>query len=187
MYRAVALATLNHHLKINDEIAISNLAEEIKIEINKPSHDDGRMYDVILDGKDVTWQLRRPDVEVAVSPVSSYAGVRKAMTEQQRIIGKRGNIVMVGRDIGTVVLPDAELKIYLEASVEERAKRRYEELLARGKIETYQEILNALKERDRFDLTRKHAPLKPAEDARIVHTDHMDQQEVVAKILEFIE
>jgi cytidylate kinase len=94
---------------------------------------------------------------------------------------------MVGRDIGTVVLPDAELKIYLEASVEERAKRRYEELLARGKIETYQEILNALKERDRFDLTRKHAPLKPAEDARIVHTDHMDQQEVVAKILEFIE
>lgn len=186
MYRAVALAALDHHLLINDEIGISHLAENIKIEVNKPTLHDGRMYDVILDGKDVTWKLRQPDVEAAVSPVASYSGVRNAMTEQQRVIGKQGNVVMVGRDIGTVVLPDAELKIFLEASVEERAQRRYKELIMRGKTETFEEILNALKERDRIDSTRKQAPLKPAKDAKIVNTDHLDQQEVVSRILEFI-
>ena len=108
------------------------------------------------------------------------------MTEQQRAIGQQGNVVMVGRDIGTVVLPDAGLKIFLEASVEERAQRRHKELLSRGKTEPFEEILKALKERDRIDSTRKHAPLKPAEDAKIVQTGHLDQKEVVAKILEFI-
>jgi cytidylate kinase len=186
MYRAVALAALDHHLLINDEIGISHLAENIRIEVNKPTLDDGRMYDVVLDGKDVTWKLRQPDVEAAVSPVASYPGVRNAMTEQQRVIGKQGNVVMVGRDIGTVVLPDAELKIFLEASVEERAQRRYKELIKRGKTETFEVILTALKERDRIDSTRKHAPLKPAKDAKIVNTDQLDQQEVVSKIMEFI-
>ena len=186
MYRAVALAALDHHFRINDEIGISNLAENIKIEVKKPTLDDGRMYDVLLDNEDVTWKLRQPEVEAAVSPVASYPGVRKAMTEQQRAIGQQGNVVMVGRDIGTVVLPDAGLKIFLEASVEERAQRRHKELLSRGKTEPFEEILNALKERDRIDSTRKHAPLKPAEDAKIVQTDHLDQKEVVAKILEFV-
>ncbi len=187
MYRAVALAAIEHDLFITDETAISQLAQNVKIEIKQPSLEDGRMYDVILDGNDVTWKLRQPDVEAAVSPVSAYPGVRKAMTEQQRIIGKRGNIVMVGRDIGTVVLPDAELKVYLDATVEERAKRRYVEFSARGKDETFLSILNSLKERDRIDTSRTHAPLKPADDAKIIHTDHLDQQAVVAKIMEFIE
>lgn len=186
MYRAVALAAIDHQLRINDEIRISNLAENIKIEVRKPTLNDGRMYDVFLDNEDVTWKLRQPEVEAAVSPIASYPGVRKAMTEQQRSIGQHGNVVMVGRDIGTVVLPDAELKIFLEASVEERAQRRHKELPSRGKTETFEEILKALKERDRIDSTRKYAPLKPAEDAKIVKTDHLDQKEVVAKILEFI-
>ena len=107
---------------------------------------------MIVDGQDITWEIRRPEVEGNVSPVSAYAGVRKALSAQQRRIGKRGNVVMVGRDIGTVVLPNADLKIYLDASVEERARRRCEELRQRGEPADYDQILagDAQTRPDRF-------------------------------------
>jgi CMP/dCMP kinase len=186
MYRAVTLAVIQKKIDLLDEEQISHLAQHVKIDVLPPSKKDGRMYDVILDGEDVTWDLRQPDVEAAVSPVSTYSGVRKAMTEQQRRIGLRGQVVMMGRDIGTVVLPDADIKFYLEASVEERARRRTLELKERGKKVEYQGILAGLKERDRIDSTRKVAPLKPADDAIVILTDSKNQDQVLGEIMEKI-
>jgi len=133
MYRAVTLAMIKKAVDVSNEDAVNRIAEEMDLDIRPASIEDGRSNDVLLDGVDVTWEIRQPDVEAYVSQVSAYKGVRVAMTEKQREIGRRGRIVMVGRDIGTVVLPDAELKLYLDASVEERAKRRYRELILRGK------------------------------------------------------
>jgi CMP/dCMP kinase len=110
--------------------------------------------------------------------------VRKALSEQQRRIGLRGRVVMVGRDIGTVVLPEADLKIYLDASAEERARRRYDELIARGEQAEYEEILRKMIERDRLDSTRAVAPLKPADDAVIISTDELDAGQVFQRTLE---
>lgn len=186
MYRAVTLAVIQKKIDLLDEVQISRLAQQVRIDVLPPSKKDGRMYDVILDGEDVTWDLRLPDVETAVSPVSAFPGVRAAMTEQQRRIGLRGQVVMMGRDIGTVVLPDADIKFYLEASVEERARRRTLELKERGKKAEYQGILAGLMERDRIDSTRKVAPLKPADDAVVIQTDGKNQDQVLAEIMEKI-
>ncbi len=186
MYRAVTLAAMESGYKIEDEETITNLAETVNIDVRPPSIEDGRMYDVLLDGKDVTWDIRREDVEVNVSPVSAYRGVRTALTEQQRRIGHRGKVVMVGRDIGTVVLPEAELKIYLEASPEERANRRYKEQLQRGNDVEYETILRSIQRRDQIDSTRQVAPLKPAEDAITIDTDNMDVDAVYKRVLSII-
>ncbi len=144
-----------------------------------PSKDDGRAYDVYLDGVDVTWSIRRPEVDATVSVVSAYPGVREILSAQQRRIGLRGRIVMVGRDIGTVVLPEAEVKLYLDASVEERARRRYDELTARGEEASLEAITQSMRRRDRLDSSRAVAPLKPAEDAVIINTDHLTIKEVL--------
>jgi cytidylate kinase len=123
-------------------------------------------------------------VESNVSIVSAYRGVRAALSQQQRRIGSRGKVVMVGRDIGTVVLPEADLKIYLDASAEERARRRYEEILARGGKADYAEILAKVRERDRIDSTRDVAPLKAAEDAIVLDSDKLNADEVFEKALD---
>ena len=182
MYRAVTLAALERLSSAGDEEAVSKLANEVKIDVEPPSRADGRVYDVILDGKDVTWAIRSPQVEAKVSEVSAYPGVRKAMTEQQRRIGLRGRVVMVGRDIGTVVLPDAGLKIYLDASVEERAIRRHRENLQRGKPSVYETVLEGIQHRDQIDSTRAAAPLRMADDAVRVVTDGLSVEEVMIKV-----
>ena len=179
MYRAVTWLALSHGIDIDDEVAITSLAEQVKIDVRPPSVQDGRAYDVIVDSQDITWDIRRREVEAYVSPVSTYAGVRKALTAQQRRIGKRGRVVMVGRDIGTVVLPEAGLKIYLDASVEERARRRFKELIERGEVADYEHILAAMRKRDRIDSSRKVAPLRPAEDAQILCSDGLDADQVL--------
>jgi len=115
MYRAVTWAALQRGIDLADEKAVTDLAERIHIEVTQPTVADGRQYTVYADGEDITWQIRRPEVDHGVSPVSAYPGVRAALTAQQRRIGQAGRIVMVGRDIGTVVMPDADLKIYLDA------------------------------------------------------------------------
>lgn len=183
MYRACTLAAIQHDLDLNDENAVSRLASEIKIEILPPSVKDGRKADVLLDGKDITWEVRSQDVESRVSVVASYKGVRDAMTSQQRRIGAQGNVVMVGRDIGTVVCPDAGLKIFLDASAEERAKRRHEEMVARGEKANYAEILVSTRKRDEIDRNRPIAPLVPAHDAISLNTDGLSVDTVVEKIL----
>ncbi len=183
MYRAVTWAALERGLDINDEATVTRLAESIKIDITAPSRDDGRQYTVLCDGVDVTWAIRQPEVDAAVSPVSAYPSVRAAMLIQQRRIGLRGHVIMVGRDIGTVVLPEAQLKIYLDAAVEERARRRYCEVLARDHhSQSYEEILEAMKRRDAIDSGRKTAPLKRAPDAVIIDSTNLDVPHVIAAV-----
>lgn len=184
MYRAVTWIALQFDMDLRDEDAITELAQNAQIDIHPPSVSDGRACDVIIAGRDVTWEMRSGDVDANVSVVSAYAGVRKALSERQRQIGRRGRIVMVGRDIGTVILPEADLKIYLDASAEERARRRYEEIIARGGQADYDEILNKMIERDRFDSTRAIAPLRPADDAVIIDSDKMNAEQVFERALE---
>lgn len=184
MYRAVTWLALNHDLNLSDEELITQLAQSAQIDIQPASKNDGRVCDVLIADKDVTWDIRSGDVEAKVSLVSAYAGVRKALSDQQRKIGLRGKVVMVGRDIGTVVLPDADLKIYLDASAEERAKRRYDETIARGEKADYDEMLKKMIERDRVDSTRAVAPLRPADDAVQINTDKFDSEQVFAQVLE---
>lgn len=178
MYRAVTLAAIKKNIDISDEMMVTKVAEEMDLDIHPATIEDGRSNDIILDGYDVTWEIRLPDVESNVSQVSAYKGVRIAMTEKQREIGSRGKIVMVGRDIGTVVLPEAEIKLYLDASVEERAKRRYLELVKRGKEVSFESVLDDLKRRDNIDSSREIAPLRPAEDAIMIDSDNMNAEEV---------
>ena len=187
MYRAVTYSALERFADTTDEDRVTQLSETITIDVQEPSIEDGRTCDVLIDGQDVTWAIRSPQVESHVSQVSAYPGVRRALTLQQRRIGLRGNVVMVGRDIGTVVLPEAELKIYLDASVEVRARRRYEELIKRGGAVGFDEIYTAMKRRDEIDSTRAVAPLRAAEDAVLIQTDQMSADEVVAKIKALID
>jgi len=187
MYRAVTWAALYRDISVHDEIAITTLAESLAIDVRPPSIDDGRGYDVWMDGEDVTWHIRRPEVEANVSEVSAYAGVRRALTIQQRTIGMRGRVVMVGRDIGTVVMPEAALKIYLDASADERARRRYLELRARGEQADRESILQAMLDRDRIDSTRDLSPLRPADDAVVLVTDGFSVDQVLEKVKELAE
>lgn len=182
MYRAVTWVALQRGVPIADEAAVTALAEQIQIDVRPPSKQDGRTSDVLVDGEDITWQVRSPEVDANVSPVSAYPGVRRALTEQQRRIGLRGNVVMVGRDIGTVVLPEADLKIYLDASPEERARRRYRELVQRGEKAEYDRILAGVRKRDEIDSGRTVAPLRPAEDAVIINSERMNADEVLALV-----
>jgi CMP/dCMP kinase len=187
MYRAVTLAALRQLGSVDDEHQVSALAEKIQIDVQPPSLADGRKCDVLLDGQDVTWEIRRPEVDANVSQVSAYAGVRQAMTGQQRRIGQRGGVVMVGRDIGTVVLPEAGFKLYLDASVEERAYRRYMEITARGEPANLDDIRASMRRRDLIDSTRALAPLRPADDAVVLHTNGMPIEKVFRRVLELFE
>jgi CMP/dCMP kinase len=182
MYRAATLAALRHLGSVQDEQAVGKLVNAIRIDVRPPSVNDGRMVDVVLDDEDVTWAIRQPEVDANVSAVSAYPAVRSALTTQQRLVGLRGAVVMVGRDIGTVVLPEAELKIYLDASVEERARRRFDENRQRGGSTTYEEILASMRRRDQIDSTRAIAPLRPAVDAVIVNTDGLDVCAVLDRV-----
>jgi len=182
MYRAVTWLALQRGISMDDEAAITALAEEALIDVRPPSQDDGRSYDVWVGQQDVTWAIRSREVDANVSVVSAYPGVRKALTAQQRRIGLRQKVVMVGRDIGTVVLPEADLKIYLDATVEERARRRYIELKARGEKVSYENILQAMMARDKIDTSRQVAPLRPAENAIILNSEGMDVEQVLDRV-----
>jgi len=182
MYRAVTAAALARGVPIADESAVTALAEQIEIRVEPPAVADGRDVTVLVDGADLSWEIRRPEVERAVSPVSAYRGVRQAMVTQQRRIAADGRVVMVGRDIGTVVLPDADLKIYLDATVQERATRRYRERLARGEQADFERVLAELRRRDEIDSQRQHSPLAAAADAILVDSTAMTADEVVERV-----
>ena len=186
MYRAITWLALERGIDIHDEAAVTTVAEEAQIDVAPASQADGRACDVLVDGQDITWDTRTRRVDENVSIVAAYAGVRKALSQQQRRIGQRGNIVMVGRDIGTVVLPDADLKIYLDATAEERARRRYDEIMSRGGRPDYDEILERVIERDRIDSTRDVAPLKAAEDAVVLNSDQLSADQVFERVLALV-
>lgn len=179
MYRAVTWAVLDRQLDPTDMEAVSRLAETLTIEVKANGPDDGRLYTVLADGQDITWPIRSPEVETYVSLVSSYPRVRAALTAQQRRIAAAGSIVMVGRDIGTVVLPEADLKVFMHASAEERARRRCREMAAQGKAANYDEILAAMRERDKQDQEKPISPMIPAADAVIIETDHLSLEAVL--------
>lgn len=186
MYRAVTLAAIWQDIPMMDEPRISAIARKLDLDVRPPSKSDGRQYDVIMNGEDITWAIRSPEVDRCVSQVSMYAGVRKAMTKRQREIGARGQVVMVGRDIGTVVLPNADLKIYLDATVEARAMRRLEEKKERGESVEYEAILEDMRKRDRIDSTRELAPLQMAPDAVVLNNTHMSVKQELQEVLRII-
>ncbi len=182
MYRAITWIALRSRISVSDQLAITALAEDTQVEVGPPSIDDGRGYDVMVQGQDITWEIRRPEVDANVSVVSAYPGVRRALSAQQRRIGIRGKVVMVGRDIGTVVLPEANLKIFLDASDEERALRRYLELKSKDESVDYQRILASVRNRDHIDSSREIAPLRPADDAIIIDSDGLNADQVFSQV-----
>lgn len=186
MYRAITWAAVKNEVNVNDEPAVTHLAETVQIDVQPASQEDGRASDVLVDGQDVTWAIRDPGVDAQVSIVAAYPGVRHALTQQQRRVGQRGKVVMVGRDIGTVVLPEADLKIYLDASTEQRANRRYQELVKRGQPAKYEQILESMRLRDHIDSNRKVAPLRAAEDALVLDSDHLDTEQVLAVMYRWV-
>jgi cytidylate kinase len=186
MYRAVTWAALEQGVDIDDESGVTELARQLVIDVVRPTKNDGRQYTVLSDGRDVTWEIRRPEVDRGVSPVSAYPGVRSALTTQQRRIGSKGQIVMVGRDIGTVVFPNADLKVYLDATAEERARRRYEEMIGRGEAADYEAVLASVRRRDQIDSDRDVAPLRAADDAIVIDTTCLEISQVMARIIALV-
>ncbi len=183
MYRALTLAALRRGIDPDDAERLGKLAREARVLIGPPTVRDGRAYTVLLDGADVTWDIRAASVDATVSLVARVQAVRDAMVEQQRGLAQRGRVVMVGRDIGTVVLPKAERKIYLTASAAERAKRREEELRSRGEVRPRQELLQEILRRDKLDSERAVAPLKAADDAIVVQTDGLSVGQALEKVV----
>ena len=182
MYRAVTWVALARGVPIKDEAQVTALAEQVKLDVLPPTVKDGRDVTVLADGDDITLDLRRSEVEREVSPVSAYAGVRAAMRREQRRIGLAGRVVMVGRDIGTVVLPEADIKIYLDASLPVRAHRRYLERVAHGQKVDEQRVMEELRRRDEIDSSRQHAPLAMAKDAILLDSSYLNIDEVIARV-----
>ena len=166
LYRAIGLYALEHGAEVHDAAAVASLLPEIKISLDY----NERGQRVILCGEDVSEKIRRPEVSMAASGVSAIPAVRAFLLGLQKDIAASGNVVMDGRDIGTVVLPDAQLKIFLTASPQDRARRRFEEIKAKGAPVDYESVLADIIARDGQDSGREIAPLKPAADAVIVDT-----------------
>jgi CMP/dCMP kinase len=179
MYRVVALMAERAGVDWGDEGALTELARALRFSFRW----DGDALGVVIDGEDVSQAIRADDIGRGASRVSTHPGVRQALLGLQRDLASAGGVVMDGRDIGTVVLPNADLKVFLDASLEERARRRHEELLGRGEAVTLDEVRRALAERDRQDTERATAPLRPAEDAVLVDSTAATIDEVVATLL----
>lgn len=182
LYRTVTLAARRLALDSADAGALANVAGGIEIAFRAPTVQDGRQVDVLLDGEDVTWAIRTPEIDSAVSEVSAHPTVRAALLDVQRSIAHHARVVIVGRDIGTVVTPDAGIKVYLDASTEERARRRLVDLHERGIDATFDAVLTDLTARDAFDSGRATAPLEPAADAIIINSDGRTIDEIVTEI-----
>lgn len=184
MYRAVALKAIKSGIDTKDSQALSDMVKDIDLLI---VHENG-VQKVLLDGKDVTEEIRTPAVTVGSSDVAVIPAVREKMVELQREIAKNNSVIMDGRDIGTHVLPNADVKIFLTASLEDRAKRRYEELKEKGTLkQTFEEVKSEMEYRDKNDSSRAHSPLKKADDAILLDTTGFSVEESVKTILEIIE
>ncbi len=186
LYRALTWLALRRGVPPDDEGALAALAREARIGLGPAAPGSPEPSAILVDGEDVTPHLRAPEVEAVVSQVSKVPAVRQALLQMQRRLASAGGIVMAGRDIGTVVLPHADLKVYLDASPGERARRRYLEATAQGQGVSLQQVARDLARRDETDSRREAAPLRPAEDAVIVQTDGLTLAQVVARVLELV-
>lgn len=182
MYRAITYKALVHNIELTDEEKLADLISKSKIELI--TKQDKQL--VLLDGMDISEKIRDPKISQNVSIVASHAKVRGLMVELQRELAKETSVVMDGRDIGTTVLPTADFKFYLTASIEERAKRRYNELLQKGFNPSFTDLLIEIENRDRIDSEREVSPLKKAGDAIELDTTSLTIDEVVQKIYELI-
>ena len=180
-YRTLTAVALKRGIDTGDGGALLDLARRISIRIVTPTVDDGRQYTVLVDGEDVTRELRKPAVNAEVSRVSNYPAVRVALIERMREMAGTVTVVMVGRDIGAVVLPDADLKIYLTTSIEERAKRRHGDLVAKygDSAPPLEVVRREIEERDALDAEN----MRPAPDAVVINNDHLQADEVVERIM----
>ncbi len=182
MYRSVALVAVRHGVDLTDHSAVAAVAESLAVEFY--GGPDGQR--VIVDGRDVTASIRAPEISDGASIVSVVPRVRAALVAMQRALGAAGGVVMEGRDIGTVVFPDADVKVFLEATLESRARRRYDELRARGIRIDLDEVRRAQAERDRRDATREHSPMRPAPDATVIDTTDRSVEEVVDTVVDLV-
>ena len=182
LYRSVTLLAHRYGVLPSEADRLAILISMHRIAITPATVQDGRQVDVLVDDEDVTWVIRKPEIDGDVSEVSAHPRVREALLAVQRNIADGSPVVMVGRDIGTVVIPDAGLKVYLDASPEERARRRQVELQGRGENVTYEVVLADLIARDAVDSTRESAPLAAARDAHLVGTDGKSIAEVTEEI-----
>ncbi len=183
IYRTVGLAAALRKLDPKDKAAVVAMLPEIGIRL---AYGEDGLQHMYLDGEDVTSRIRTPEISLYASGVSAHPEVRAYLMEMQRSLARENDVVMDGRDIGTVVLPDAGLKIFLTASPEARARRRYSELIAKGQNVEYEDVLRDLKLRDENDSTRAAAPLKAAEDALLLDTTEMDLEESCRAVAEMI-
>jgi cytidylate kinase len=182
MYRAVAFRAKQRGLCLEDEESLSRLASSLQVTF-LTRHQELR---VLCDGEDITEAIRSPDISSLASDISKREGVRIALVRLQREMSRTGGVILEGRDIGTVVFPDADVKFYLDADAEERAKRRYEELIGKGVRVTFQETLEDVVRRDRSDMTRAISPLRKAKDAVVIDSTHLSVEEVVEKMIQVV-
>jgi len=183
MYRAVTWASIQQNIDLNNKADLAKLTKSLSIEVILEDGEQG----LKVDGTDITDELRNSVIESNVSKISQVGAVRHELVDQQRAIASTGDIVMVGRDIGTVVIPNADLKIYLDASIQIRAKRRHDEMRRKGQRIDLEKLVEEIKTRDNMDSNRKDSPLVSAEDAVIINTDRLRIDQVVNLILESIQ
>jgi len=182
MYRAVAFRAKQTGLCLEDEESLSRLASSLRVTFLTRNEE----LRVLCDGEDITEAIRSPDMSSLASDISKREGVRSALVRMQREMGRVGGVILEGRDIGTVVFPDADVKFYLDADAEERARRRTEELIGKGVKVTFQETLEDVIRRDRSDMTRAISPLRKAKDAVVIDSTHLSAEEVVEKMIHLI-
>lgn len=182
MYRCVALDAYRKGIKETEIEKLETLLKDINIELKR----ENGISKVLLNGEDVTEKIRTPEVNSCVAKYAAVKCVRDKMTPLQQQMGKLGNIIMEGRDIGTAVFPNAAVKIYLDASIEERANRRYKQNLEKGINQSYEEVLESIKQRHILETTREINPLRKAEDAILVDSTHLTIDEVKQEVLRII-
>jgi cytidylate kinase len=187
MYRAITHAALARGIDPGDSDALRRLANEVRIDVDLPAPDSDGSATIRVDGEEVDNVLRLPGVEESVSLVSRVPAVRESLVEQQRRIAADKAIVMAGRDIGTVVLPNADLKLYLDAPIQERARRRQRDFESLGRSVSREDVLEDIRRRDQIDSERAISPLRPAEDATIIDTDKLTLDEVMEKVFAIVE
>jgi len=187
LYRALTWVALSRGISADDDAALTALAQEIHVELYPAPPEAVEPTVITVDGQDITPFLRHPKVEEVVSRISQIASVREALLGLQRRLAQQGCVVVAGRDIGTVVLPDADVKVYLDAPLAERARRRLRQLRELGQRATLQEVMRELQHRDEMDSHRPVAPLRPAPDAVIIDTEGLSLEQVVERVMSLVE